>query len=447
LTYYVLNTPFHLFIPFPKGCGIVLLDIKLIKENPESFKEASRKKGVPDVIDELLKVDLIRRKLKQEIDHLRSMRKKISETIRRATPEKREGKKEEALNIKKALESKEGDLKELEDKFHELMLYVPNIPLEGVPEGKTEEDNITIRSWGKIPEFDFEPKDHVELGELLDIIDIQGGVRISGTRNYILKNEGALLEMALCNYAMKLALDKGFTPLIVPQLVKQEAMIGTGYFPIGAEQAYMIEKDELNLIGTSEVPLVSYLKGNILREDELPLLFVGYSTCFRREAGTYGKDTRGIFRVHQFQKVEQVVFCKNDAEESLRMHEMLLANAEEFVRSLGLPYRVVTCCTGEMGLGQVFKNDIEVWMPGRGTYSETHSCSSLYDFQARRLNIRYKPASGGKPLFPYTLNSTLVASPRILIPLLECNQDEKGSVNIPDVLRPYMHGISRIKPK
>jgi seryl-tRNA synthetase len=349
--------------------------------------------------------------------------------------------------IKDELESCESSIIEIEKKYHELILWIPNVPLDSVPEGLSEDDNITIRKWEQIREFDFDLKDHVELGELLDIIDIPGGVKISGSRNYILKNECALLEMAVCNYAIKLAMDKGFCPFIVPHLVKNQAMYGTGYFPIGIEQAYTIEKDDLHLIGTSEVPLVSYLEDTILRESDLPIYYAGYSTCFRREAGTYGKDTKGIFRVHQFQKVEQVVFIKDDPDLSLKTHEFLLNNAEELVQALRLPYRVVTCCTAELGIGQVLKHDIEVWMPSRKTYSETHSCSSLYDFQSRRLNIRYKPEDGGKNRFPYTLNCTLVASPRILIPIIEHYQNADGSVSIPDVLKPYMHGIEKILPR
>lgn len=424
-----------------------MLDINFIRENPELCKKTCIRKGLTDIINDLLAVDSDRRKLKQEIERLRFERKKVSESIRKASEEEKEKIIEEARNIREELERKDPVLKDVEFRFNELMLLVPNIPLDEVPVGKTEEDDVTVKEHGIKPEFNFEPKDHVELGELLDIIDIPGGVKISGTRNYLLKNEGALLEMALCNFAMKFAIDRGFTPFVVPQLVKRDAMIGTGYFPIGEEQAYLIEKDDLNLIGTSEVPLVSYLAGNILKQEELPISLAGYSTCFRREAGTYGKDTKGIFRVHQFQKVEQVIFCLNDSDVSRKLHDQLLKNAEEFLQALNLPYRVVICCTGEMGQGQVFKNDLEAWMPSRNIYSETHSCSSLYDFQSRRLNIRFKPENGGKNQFPFTLNSTLVASPRILIPILECNQNKDGTVNIPKVLTPYMHGITKIEPK
>ena len=286
----------------------------------------------------------------------------------------------------------------------------------------------------------------MELGELLDIIDIPRGVKIAGTRNYYLKNEGALLELAVCKFALDFLVARGFTPFLVPLMVKDDAMIGTGFFPGGEEQSYRIERDGLNLIGTAEVPLTAYHSGEIFEEAELPKFYAGFSACFRREAGTYGRDTRGVYRIHQFHKVEQVVICENDPEISRKMHNIILKNSEDILQALKLPYRVVTVCTGEMGQGQVYKNDIETWMPSRNNYGETHSCSTLHDFQARRLNMRYRDKHGNLK-FVHTLNNTAIASPRILISILEIYQQSDGSVLIPEVLQPYMGGITRIKVK
>jgi len=311
--------------------------------------------------------------------------------------------------------------------------------MDDVPVGKDDNDNVEIRRVNEPPGFAFEPGDHVELGLKHGLFDIERGVKVAGSRSYYLKNEGALLENALMRYALDFLTGRGFIPVITPVIVKEECMVGSGYFPTGRDEAYAIEKDGLFLIGTSEVTLVSLHMDEILKESDLPIKYAGQTTCFRREAGSYGKDVRGLYRVHQFQKVEQVVICKNDYEEMKRIHEELLANAEHIVKSLGLCYRVVEVCTGEMGMGQVRKHDIECYMPGRRGFGETHSCSSFADFQTRRSRIRYKSADG-KNLFPFTLNNTAVASPRLIIALLENFQNEDGSINIPDVLVPYMNG-------
>jgi seryl-tRNA synthetase len=296
------------------------------------------------------------------------------------------------------------------------------------------------------PEFDFEPKDHLELAESLDILDIPRAVKFAGARMYCLKNEGALLEFALFKFALERLVSKGFSPMIVPQLVRREAMVGTGFFPLGEEDTFFIEKDDLYLIGTSEVPLVAYHMDEILNEKDLPRRYCGYSSCFRREAGSYGRDTRGFYRLHQFNKVEQVIICQNDPEVSKTEHALLLSNSESLMQDLGLPYRVALACGAEIGQGQVIKHEIETWMPSRGKYSETHSCSSLHEFQARRLKIRWRNKEG-KVEFCHTLNNTAIASPRILIPLLENYQNKDGSVTIPEVLRPYLNGMERIEPK
>jgi seryl-tRNA synthetase len=347
-----------------------------------------------------------------------------------------------------AAESKalEGPLRQIETTFAELMLQVPNVPADDVPEGNSDADNIVLKTWGEIPEFDFPVRDHVALGEHLDIIDIPRAVNIAGARTYFLKNAAVLLEQAVVQFALQHMLRKGFTPFSVPHLVRDEAMIGTAYFPGGREQAYGIPADELSLIGTSEVPITAYHTDESLRMDDLPKYYVGLSSCYRREAGTYGKDTRGLYRVHQFYKVEQVVLCVNDPEVSSREHEHILHNAEELLQALGLPYRVVLVCGSELGLPQVKKYDIETWMPGRQAYGETHSASKFHDFQARRLRLRYRDKDGALH-FLHTLNNTVIASPRILIPLLEINQQPDGSVAIPDVLQPYMGGMQVITPR
>ncbi|MCG3177740.1 MAG: Serine--tRNA ligase [Phycisphaerae bacterium] len=343
-------------------------------------------------------------------------------------------------------------VKEMEEKVAELaatrdqmLLLVPQPADEGVPVGKDDTENVEVRRWGQPRKFDFEARDHLTIGEALGIIDVERGVKLAGTRSYFLVGDGAMMEWAVLRLALDMMVGRGFVPMIVPLLVRDEAMIGTAYFPGGEEQAYRVEKDEVNLVGTAEVSLTAYHMGETLAEADLPRLTTALSPCFRREAGTYGKDTRGLYRIHQFQKVEQVVVCRNDVAESRRWHEQILANAEDVVKALELPYRVVNVCTGDLGRGQAGKYDIETWMPSRGNYGETHSASRFYEFQARRLNLRYKDADG-KLQFCHTLNNTVIASPRILIPLLENHQQADGSVTIPAALRPYLGGRERIGP-
>jgi seryl-tRNA synthetase len=325
-------------------------------------------------------------------------------------------------------------------------LQVPNVPAADVPEGLTDADNVEIRRWGEPPSLSFTPRDHMELGEALDLIDFKRAVRIAGTRTYYLKNEAVLLELAVLRFTLDHMIRRGFTPMLVPHLVKDEAMIGTAYFPGGEEQAYRVEKDAVNLIGTAEVPLTAYHYDEILSEAELPKRYVGMSACYRREAGTYGRDTRGIYRIHQFHKVEQVIICAADEQVSIAEHEAIVRHAEEVLQALQLPYRVVNVCGGDLGAPQVKKYDIETWMPSRNAYGETHSASRFYDFQARRLKLRYRNRQG-RVQYAHTLNNTVIASPRILIPILEIYQQEDGSVIVPEVLRPYMSGIKRIEPK
>ena len=422
-----------------------MLDIRFIREHPNLVQEGARKKHIAIDVQHLLDVDEQRRQLIAKVESLKALRNKTSKEI----PTLQGETKQEAIAHMKrvAEESKEleSTLREIEATFETLMLRVPNVPAEDVPAGETDADNVVLRTWGEVPQFDFPLRDHVELGESLDIIDIPRGVKIAGSRSYFLKNAGALLEQAVLQFALQTMVRKGFIPLVSPQLVKDAAMVGTAYFPVGMEQAYRLPEDEVNLIGTAEVPVTAYHADEILREDEIPKYYVGLSSCYRREAGTYGKDTRGLFRVHQFQKVEQVVICANDPDVSSQEHEHILQNAEEVLQALGLPYRIVLVCGGDLGVPQVKKYDIETWMPGRNAYSETHSASKFHDFQARRLKLRYR-GKDGTTRFVHTLNNTVIASPRILIPLLELYQRADGSVAIPAVLQPYMGGMQEVTP-
>jgi seryl-tRNA synthetase len=420
-----------------------MVDIKRLREDPESFRKGAQKKGFDVDIDGVLKIDEERRRLQASIDRRRKELGQKSVLMKKAEGTQRDKLQEELRDFSKAIKTDEIKLRQREDEFERALLCVPNPPLDDVPVGRDESGNVEISRWGETPKFPFEPKDHVELGLMHGIMDIDRGVKVAGTRSYYLKAEGALLENALMRYALDVLTEKGYTPFVTPVLVREECMVGSGFFPTGREDSYWVEKDGLFLIGTSEVTLVSYHMDEILAEDALPMKYAAYTTCFRREAGSYGKDVRGLFRVHQFQKIEQVVICRDSFDMMQRFHHELLGNAEDIVRSLGLAYRVVEVCTGEMGMGQIKKHDIECWMPGRGGYGETHSCSSFADFQARRSRIRYK-TKDGENLYPFTLNNTAAASPRLLIAIIENYQNKDGSITIPDVLIPYMNGKNKI---
>jgi seryl-tRNA synthetase len=421
-----------------------MLDIKEIRENPKRFKKAAKDKRIDVDIDKLLKIDADLLDHKKKLQDITTEKNRIGKTIRELAPEK----KQSVLFDLTKLKQNEGDLavriKLLERDFNELIRQVAQPTDDDVPIGKDDTENVEIRKEGKVRQFDFEPKDHVQLGKALDIIDIERGVKLAGTRNYFLKGDGALLHWAVLRFAMDYMVGKGYVPMSVPLLMRYEVMTGTGFFPGSEDQTYRMEADQLNLAGTAEVPLTAYRMGEILKAEELPLKYVAMSSCFRREAGAAGKDTYGLYRIHQFDKVEQVVICKNSVEESNKFHEEILANAEGVMAALELPYRVVNVCTGDLGRGQVKKYDIEAWMPSRKNYCETHSASKFYEFQARRMNLRYKDPATKKNLFCHTLNNTVIASPRILISILELYQNSDGSVTIPKVLRPYMGGREKI---
>ncbi|MCL2641076.1 MAG: serine--tRNA ligase, partial [Phycisphaerales bacterium] len=322
-----------------------------------------------------------------------------------------------------------------------LSLAAPADP--DVPLGKDDTENVEIKKWGEPRQFDFTPKDHITLGKELNLIDVDRGVKLAGTRSYFLLGYGAMLHQAVLRLAQDMMIERGFVPMSVPVLVRHEPMEGTGYFPLGREQAYAMsdENPAVYLVGTAEVSLTAYHMDETLDLKSLPRKYVAMSPCFRREAGTYGKDTAGLYRIHQFDKVEQVVICRNDVEESKRWHQTILQNAEDVLQKLNLPYRVVSVCTGDLGQGQAAKFDIETWMPSRNSYSETHSASRFYEFQARRLNLRYRDeeGGGGKMKFCHTLNNTVIASPRILIPILETYQNSDGSITVPEALRKYLN--------
>jgi len=422
-----------------------MLDIKFIRENPELVAKGAKDKNFKVDIPRLLELDSVCRSLQSETENLQAERNRLSKSIAQASPAEREGLKAQVQDIKRKMDELTPKLESAKSEFDTMMLVIPAPARADVPVGKDDTENVEVKKWGQVPKFDFTPVDHAVIGEKLGIIDFGRGVKLAGSRSYILRGDGARLEQAILRYTFDKLCQRGYTPMTVPVLVKEEAMTGTGYFPTGREQAYYIEKDERALVGTAEVSLTSYYSDEILQESDLPFRSMAWSSCFRREAGTYGKDTKGLYRVHQFQKIEQVIVAPADPAESEKLHAELLKNAEDILQDFGLAYRVVYVCTGDLGQGQVRKHDIETWMPSRSAYSETHSCSTFHDFQARRLKLRYRTKSGEVKV-AYTLNNTAIATPRVMIPLLECYQQADGSVKIPDALVPYMNGQKVILP-
>ncbi len=425
-----------------------MLDLAFIRSNPDAVKEAARVKNNPIDINYLLEVDRQVTTLQRQVEEMRARQNLLSKSIQKAGNDKdlRNALIAEGKQLAEQIKSMEPQLNALLEERQQLLYLVPNIPDPSAPIGKDESDNVPIRYWGKIPTFDFEPRDHYALMQELDMVDIERGVKIAGARSYILKNDAARLELALMNFALDRMVQKGFTPLIVPAMAREFCFIGNGQFPKGRDQVYAIENDDTFLVGTGEVSITGMFKDEILQGLDMPMLFVAFCPCFRREAGTYGKDTRGLFRVHQFNKVEQYIICKADHAESVRWHEALIANSEELVQALELPYRVVNVCTGDMGDGKVGMYDLECWLPSENRYRETHSCSYFHDWQARRVNIRYRDEEG-KVKFVHTLNNTALASPRIMLPLMEVHQQADGSVKIPAALRPYLGGQEYFLPR
>ncbi|MES2615516.1 MAG: serine--tRNA ligase [Bdellovibrionota bacterium] len=415
-----------------------MLDPKYIKENIEAIDTAAKNKGFPFNRERFLELYESRAMMIKNTEELRNKRNSGSDAVKKAqNKEERELLVAQMKELGLLLEDAEKKLRDIETNFNTLLLTVPSIPSKDTPFGKSDADNVELYKVGTPPQFGFKPKDHLELGKQLGILDFERGANIAGSRSYFLMGLGSELERAVHSLTLDLLKSRGYKHMTVPVLVRTSAMEGTGYLPGGADQAYFVEKDDMWLVGTSEVPLASYHQNEILADSALPKRLTAWSSCFRREAGAAGKDTKGLYRVHQFQKIEQVVICKPDIEESNKLHEELLKNAEDLLQLLELPYRVVQVCTGDLGQGQVKKNDIETWMPSRNSYGETHSCSSFYDFQARRLKIKTRDENG-KNQFCYTLNNTAAATPRLLIPLLENHQTEDGRVYIPKALQKYM---------
>lgn len=436
-----------------------MIDLKDLRENPDRYRQAAKLKRISADIDQLLDLDAKHRALEQQRQELTAEKNQISKQIgqlagqlKKATGEQK-GELEQQMKklqarpaeLKAREQTLEPQITELAAKVQELLLCVPQPADADVPAGKDDTENVEVRRWGTVRTFDFPIKDHAELGAKLGMIDIERGVKLAGSRSYFLTGWGAMLHQAVLRLAVDIMLERGFKLMSVPVLVREGAMVGTGYFPLGREQAYALtnEQPPVYLVGTAEVSLTAYHMDEILEVKDLPKKTFAQSPCFRREAGTYGKDTAGIYRIHQFDKVEQVVVCRNDVQESKYWHEQITANAEAVLQKLELPYRVVAVCTGDLGQGQAAKFDIETWMPSRNSYSETHSSSRFYDFQARRLNLRYRDEDG-KVKFCHTLNNTVIASPRILIPVMEYYQNADGTITIPAALRPYLGGAEKI---
>lgn len=438
-----------------------MLDIKYIRENAEKIKEAINNKNITLDLDELLKIEEKRRTKQTEIDDLRAKRNEIAKSNKggKPTPEQiEEGKK-----IKEDLANLEDGYKEIDEKFMSLMVKVPTIPSPDTPIGKDDSENKEIFAWGEKTKFDFEPKDHTELARELDLIDFERGTKVAGYRGYYLKNEAVMLQMALMMYGLTKLIGKGFTPIIPPTLIREFGLFGSGYFSgqeydPDVDEIYKIEnaekeadgtvkKENKFLVGTSEPSILAYYANEVLNESDLPMKICGFSQCYRSEIGSYGKDTKGIYRVHEFMKVEQVCICPADDEVAGRLHEEIVGISKEIHEELEIPYRQLAICTGDMSAGKYKMYDLEAWMPGRGDYGETGSASNFKDWQSRRLNIKYKDTDGNRK-YVYMLNNTAVPSARMLIAIMENYQQEDGSIKIPEVLQKFMpNGQNVIKFK
>ena len=436
-----------------------MIDLKLIRQDPERVKRAARDKRIDCDVDGLCSLDDRRRAVQQTLDGLKQEQNETggqiaqyknpkSQGYQRAQAEgmspeqiraEADGLVGQMADIKSRAKALETEAREIAEQLDEALLTVPQIPDEAAPIGPDESGNVELRQVGERPTFDFEPKDHVTLMTERGMLDMERGVKLAGARNYVLRGDGVALHQAVLRLAMDMMVERGFVPLGVPVLVRDAMMVGTGYYPGGEEQAYRCERDEMSLVGTAEVPVTALHGDEILREADLPLEYVAMSPCFRREAGAAGKDTYGLYRIHAFEKVEQVVICRDDPEESRQHHEAILRNAQDVLERLELPYRVIDICTGDMGQGKVRQYDVETWMPSRNSYGETHSASRFHDFQARRLKLRYRDERKRIHIC-HTLNNTVIASPRILIALVEVHQTADGAIRVPRALRPYLGG-------
>ncbi len=414
-----------------------MLDIKFIRENSELIALAATKKHSAFNVQELLDIDIKRLALLRSVEDLRSQQNTASDSILKASALERTDLIEKMKVVKDGLKTKEEELEQVMKSWRTLMLAVPNIPDMSVPDGTSDADNVEVRKWGDIPTFAFTPLDHIELMEKSDMVDFERGTKTSGFRGYFLKNDGAMLELAIWQYVMQKWQGKGFTPMLVPSLVKREALLGTGYLPQGEDDLYKDGNDYL--AGTGEVATMFYHSDEVLDGATLPRKYIVWSPCFRKEAGSHGKDVKGLVRVHEFYKCEQVVICEASHETSVKYHEEIARNAEEMMEELGIPYHTVVNCGGDLGQGQVKKYDIEAWLPAQEKYRETHSASYFHDYQTRRLNIRYKDAAG-KMEYTHSLNNTAAATPRLLIAIIENYQLADGTIKVPEVLVPFMGG-------
>lgn len=434
-----------------------MLDIKYIRDNTDKIKEAIKNKNIKLDLDELLQVDEDRRKAMSEIDALRAKRNQLAERVQGGKPTSEQI--EEGKKLKELIAENEEQFKKIESIYANLMVKVPTIPSADTPIGRDDSGNIEVSRWGEPTKFDFEPKTYIELAENLDLIDFKRGVKVAGYRGYYLKNEAVMIQIGLMMLAMETLIKKGFTPMIPPTLIREFALFGTGYFS-GKEydpdkdEIYKIANDEILsdgtrtkeskfLVGTAEPSLLSYYADEVLKEADLPIKLCGFSPCYRSEIGSYGKDAKGIYRVHEFMKVEQVAIIKADIEEADKIHEEMVSISEELHQILGLPYRKLKICTGDMSTGKYKMYDLEAWMPSREGYGETGSASNFLDWQSRRINVKYEDDNGQRH-FVYMANNTALASPRILISIFENYQQADGSILIPDALKKYCQGKESI---
>jgi len=416
-----------------------MFDIALIRNDRKAVEEMLAKRNTEAPLDTILSLDDKRLELVREVNGLREQRNKVTQQIPGCKdPEEKQALIESNRKLRQQILDLEEELRNVEHELRELLLTVPNMIAPDVPYGKDESDNVEVRRWGEPRKFDFEPLDHVELGTRLGLIDIPRAAKIMGSRSYVLTGDAVYLEFALVRFALDLLAEEGFTPVIPPVLVKDEVLVGTRHYPFFKDQVYRIEGENLGLVGTSEIPLAALHKDEILSADQLPIKYAGFSSCFRTEVGSGGRDIRGLIRVLQFDKVEMFVYC--EPSQSDEMHEYMVSLEERIYQALKIPYRVVKMCSGDLGPIAYKKYDIEFWHPSEGVYREITSCSNCTDFQARGLNIRYRPQDGGKPQYVHTLNGTGIAIGRTLVAIFENYQEADGSITVPEVLRPYMPG-------
>lgn len=420
-----------------------MLDIKFIIENTDLVKEGIAKKGYTKEdldIDALIALYKDINKLKTSSQALAEEKNKLSNSIKSAAPEDRAAIIAKSKSIGEEFKSEQEKLATEQEKFNLMMLKMPNLPSPESPVGPDDSGNVVRRRVGELPHFDFTPRDHIELMELNDWSEMERIAKVSGSRTYAIKNDLAKLELAMHMMVLDKLRNNGFTVITVPSISKEKPLYGQGYLPFSRDEVYYLQQDDIYLSGTAELILNSLRADEILQENELPVLYAGFSPCFRREAGAAGKDTRGLVRVHQFMKTEQFVICKNDIKESEKWHQKLLQISEEILQDLELPYQVLEVCTGDMGAPKYRQYDLEAWVPSQNCYRETHSCSNITEWQARRTNLRYRDNADGKVKFVHTLNNTGIATPRALVPFIENHQNADGSVNIPQKLQPYMGG-------